>query len=178
MLSPHRCCHRCHARCDLCEAKYLSALSWTPLHGAVFMANKEMTQLLLSKGATSEGVDSELRFYNYIEPGNPCIHTATPIQLSMMLMTSSGTIISKTIKSFNPQDRIEKRTWWEIKKDRKLVKDVLLQHSESTEHPKYPYYHGYHGWRCFGFPDLIWCFHDFASHSSTKDCLVKRFNLQ
>ena len=164
MLSPHRCHYR--------YTTYLR-LSWTPLHGAVFMANKEMTQLLLSKGATSEGVDSELRFYNYIEPGNPCIHTATPIQLSMMLMTSSGTIISKTIKSFNPQDRIEKRTWWEIKKDRKLVKDVLLQHSESTEHPKFP-----HCIHCPGFPEIIWCFRDFASHSSTKDCLVKRFNLQ
>ena len=37
---------------------YGMALSWTPLNAAVIMDDPEMTQLLMSKGATSEGVAS------------------------------------------------------------------------------------------------------------------------
>ena len=113
-LSPHCCGH--------CKKAYGVALSWTPLHAAIVylyddpQIAKEMTQLLLSKGATSEGVDSELRFYNYQEPGNPCIHKATPIQLS-----GGG-----------------------------LVKEVLLQHSKSTEQQATPYPFISRCYRCHG----------------------------
>ena len=139
------------------------ALSWTPLHGAVVMRRPEMTQLLRSRGAKSKGVDSELRFYNYQEPENPCSHTATPIQLSMRQHSWDIHLNRKN----------EKRTGTEITNDRKLVRDVLLQHSESTEHPQIP-----HCNKCLWFWNRIWDFRNFANHSSTKDCLVKRFNLQ
>ena len=149
----------------MCGYNINKALSWTPLHGAVVMSRPEMTQLLMSKGATSEGVDSEVRFYNYKgnnwTTGNPCIHNLTPIQLSMT-------------PEWMP-NRSEKRTWTEIQNDRKLVKDILLQHSERTEHPEIPNCSRC-PWRLVG--EIVWGFRNFASHSSTKDCLVKRFNLQ
>ena len=62
------------------------ALSWTALHGAVALGRKEMTQLLLSKGADTS---SKLRlFVFYDEPPNqgplvePHTHEVTAIQLS------------------------------------------------------------------------------------------------
>ena len=133
------------------------ALSWTPLHGAVVMRRPEMTQLLRSRGAKSKGVDSELRFYNYKEPGNPCIHIVTPIQLS---------------SSFH---RIHTMT--ENENDRHLVHDILL--GRRTEYPSCTECSLYYCHRCdwFRVPDIVWCFRNFDSHS-TKDCLVKRFNLQ
>ena len=145
--------------CEVCQHYYRDirnmALSWTPLHGAVVMRRPEMTKLLRSRGAKSKGVDSELRFYNYEEPGNPCIHIVTPIQLS---------------STFWRSERSEN--------DRHLVHDVLL--GRRTEYSSYCLPCSlYYCHRCdwFRVPDIVWCFRNFDSHS-TKDCLVKRFNLQ
>ena len=102
------------------------ALSWTPLHGAVVMRRPEMTKLLRSRGAKSKGVDSELRFYNYEEPGNPCIHIVTPIQLSSSFWNMR---MSSLIRAHENEN------------DRHLVHDVLLgrrtesnYYSPSTPH--------------------------------------------
>ena len=150
--------------CEVCKRKHYyrdirnMALSWTPLHGAVVMRRPEMTKLLRSRGAKSKGVDSELRFYNYEEPGNPCIHIVTPIQLSSTF--------------WRPEENAN---------DRHLVHDVLLgRRTESNYYsPSTPHSHLRYCHRCdwSRVPDIVWCFRNFDSHS-TKDCLVKRFNLQ
>ena len=73
----------CGFRCDICEEISKKALSWTALHGAVALGRKEMTQLLLSKGADTS---SKLRlFVFYDEPPNqgplvePHTHEVTAI---------------------------------------------------------------------------------------------------
>jgi len=61
-LVPHECCYRC----DFCEETFGMALSWTPLHGAVALGRKEMTEILLSHGADTS---SKLRLFNLRPPG-------------------------------------------------------------------------------------------------------------
>ena len=177
------------------------ALSWTALHGAVALGRKEMTQLLLSKGADTS---SKLRlFVFYDEPPNqgplvePHTHEVTAIQLSRM--PYDWPVNWKTLDKSGypylgyPEGQL-------LQRNLRGVEEILMQNcaNEAERNIGVPVCE-----TCFGagvngtgvtrvsLPELLWVFRDFPKRMdhlandgedgipwNVYRCPVRRFNLE
>ena len=179
---PHEHCYRC----DFCERTAGGmALSWTPLHGAVALGRKEMTELLLSYGADTS---SKLRLFNgqWI-PGKPCKHEVTALQLSRMehpIRLAYGPNRSQWENSGYQRPR---------KQDYRDVEEILMRGLEDIDAnigiPVCKWRDQYvaaEDQSCFGaglrgvsLPELLWVFRDFPNRMDhPAKCPVRRFNLE
>ena len=199
---PHEHCYRC----DFCERTADDmALSWTPLHRAVALGRKEMTELLLSYGADTS---SKLRLFNgQWTPGIPCKHEVTALQLSRMEHPSrlaDGRLADVNCRC---SGCVDNRSQWEKSgyqrpHQQRDVEKILVQNcaSEAERNIGVPVCErrDFYG-SCFAvlvnvdgimshvsgvsLPELLWVFRDFPkrmdhpANDVDMGCPVRRFNL-
>ena len=187
---PHEHCYRC----DFCEETALGmALSWTPLHGAVALGRKEMTELLLSHGADAS---LKLRLFNlmpgYLTRTTRCTHEVSALQISRMEHPS------RRANGYNRSQWEE--SGYQTPQKQREVEEILMQNcaNEAERNIGVPVCE-----TCFGYgvrrvslPELLWVFRDFPKrmdHSANDGedgiptdaygwnvyrCPVRRFNLE
>ena len=180
---PHEHCYRC----DFCERTADDmALSWTPLHGAVALGRKEMTELLLSYGADTS---SKLRLFNgQWTPGIPCKHEVTALQLSRMkhpIRLADGPNRSQWENSGYQRPR---------QQDYRDVEDILMRGLDDINANigipvctwRDQYVAGGTEQSCFGaglrgvsLPELLLVFRDFPNRMDhPAKCPVRRFKIE
>jgi len=168
--------HEWDCQCDPCMAINGRALIWAPLHGAVAMGHKDMTHLLLSKGAD---VNSLLQFWDrlvntaWAYANQPSRHSVT----TLTLVRSCRYDYYQTADSWAPlvAPLVDRQ---DLDNDYRLIEEALLQHGvNNTKHPETPTQ------RIVGiYTSLVWAFRDFTKSNdldhSKEGCLVKKFNLK
>ena len=183
--------------CDFCEETYQTALSWTALHGAVALGRKEMTQLLLSKGADTS---SKLRLFDfYGEPPNPRplvephTHEVTAMQISRVHQEDQNPRIS----IWGISDSLEKSGYpylgypgeQLLQRNLRGVEEILMQNCANEaernigmpvcDRRRRPCFHNGVTW--VPLPALLWVFQDFPKrmdHSANERCPLQGFNIQ